>query len=193
MHAQGTSLVEKLVTDITKLGLASEMLDRLGDEYHVRPFKCSSVRITPTSKLFSAPPPLSVAEYGTKDCDKRDWAAEERRDLLLNAHLTPEMRSAILKVVELLLSGEVAKFEENPNTNTYTAVVGARPELKERLLAFARTRFLPPKDRWMDLKPAFKMFQVAHADEELLSLLEISKTNDTILMMAFSVGLSIIS
>ena len=105
-----------------------------------------------------------------------DWAAEERRDLLLNAHWSPEMRAAVPQIRALLVSDQIAAFEKAPCVDIYRSLVGAVPELKDRLLTSTRSHFLPPKDRWTSLKPAFGIFQHARADHDLICLLEASAT-----------------
>ncbi len=45
--------------------------------------------------------PKKLPEYGTAEYENTDWELEEKRDLLQNAHWTPEMRAAAPKVKAL--------------------------------------------------------------------------------------------
>lgn len=48
-----------------------------------------------------APNLKKLPEYGTDEYENTDWELEEKRDLLQNAHWTPEMRAAAPKAKAL--------------------------------------------------------------------------------------------
>ncbi|RDB16759.1 hypothetical protein Hypma_002383 [Hypsizygus marmoreus] len=158
VRVQGTSLAEKLVADLESLDLASEMLDRLEEE------------------ITDPPRATKFPKYGSEEYKKVDWAAEEERNLLMNAHLSPEMRAAIPKVKALFVAGGVAKFEIEPTEDVYSSIVYANPNLRDRLLSVAKAHFLTPKDRWTSISSGFGVFQRAGADLELLQLLDLANT-----------------
>ncbi|RDB16758.1 hypothetical protein Hypma_002382 [Hypsizygus marmoreus] len=165
VQMKGMTLVEKLVAEIRALGLANEMLKRL-DEKITGCFGLDSPRTSeyPSSK--------------SEEYKKIDWHEEERRDLVMNGHLSPEMRATIPKVKDLFVAGEVAKFEKEPTENIYSSIMAANPNLRKHLLTIAKARFLTPKERWMSINPGFGIFKAACADTELLQLLELASTPD---------------
>ncbi|RDB16761.1 hypothetical protein Hypma_002381 [Hypsizygus marmoreus] len=158
-RGQDENLIEKFATDIKNLKLTDKLLMRLDPEVSPSPTG-SNPSFLP--KSYNANGKLQL------------YDAEERRDLLMNAHLSSEMRSAGPKAEYLLLSREMTAFEQKPTASTFKALVSARPELKEHLIAFARTKFLEPGNSYhsTDFKSAFEIFQLAGADQELLQLLD---------------------
>lgn len=90
----------------------------------------------------------------------------------MNAHFTPEMRAAIPKVVNLLTGSQLAQFERTPDFSTFSTIVSVAPTLREKLLESTRSRIFPPKTVYTDLAFAFRIFQGANADEDLIRLLD---------------------
>jgi hypothetical protein len=123
-----------------------------------------------------AAPPQLIDTTHSDTPKNTDWAAEERRDLLLNAHWSPEMRAAVPQIKALLVSGQIAAFEKAPSVDVYRSLINAMPELKDHLLTSTRSHFLPPKDRFTSLEPAFGIFRCAGTDYDLIRLLEVSAT-----------------
>ena len=165
-------LAKVLVADIEKLDLAKAMVERLPGNDEESRAQLPMIRLWSTHIPTVAPEVSESPKYGTEEYEKRDWKLEERRDLLLNAHWTPEMRAAVPKLKALLISSQVAEFKRKPTTDVYYTIVGATPELSQHLLASARVHFFDSKDPNISLHPAFGIFKAAGADEDLLHLLD---------------------
>ncbi|KAF7977957.1 hypothetical protein HWV62_2049 [Athelia sp. TMB] len=154
VNGEGLTMAKQIVKDMEKLELAADILERLDDE-------------------ISGPPDTApFPKFDTPEWKLYDWTAAERRDLLLNAHWSEATRSALPQAKELLLAGQIALFEKEPSANVFRTLVGAAPNLRDRLLASARSHFLPPKDNWTDIVPAFAIFKAAQADQDVLALLD---------------------
>jgi len=84
INSKTITLAKNLVADVVKLGFAKDMLERLRDDV-------------------SAPSLRNPSGYRKIEID--DWEAERNRELLLNAHWSPEMRAAVPKVKVLFAGG----------------------------------------------------------------------------------------
>ncbi|KII85680.1 hypothetical protein PLICRDRAFT_45025 [Plicaturopsis crispa FD-325 SS-3] len=180
VHRDDEALAKTFVADIVKLKLVPEMLKRLSDEIVTAPGQPMPVETRP---------------------DENPWRATDRaqtrRDTLMNAHWTPEMRAAVPRVKALFVSDQIAQFKEKPHPNVYDTLVKASPDLQEDLLAHMRScvfqtsrvepmrddddeaYFVPPRGYGTSLRsmhPAFYVFLAAHSEEDLLCLLDLSET-----------------
>lgn len=93
---------------------------------------------------------------------------EARRDVLQNAHWTPEVLGVVPKAIDLLASKRLAAFHSKPSLELYRSVVCSAPQLQESLLDYSREYFLGARSTSHKLGSAFEIFLHAHQDEDLL-------------------------
>lgn len=93
INSKTITLAKNLAADVTKLGFAQEMLKRLDEEVSGKIF-CRSLLHPPVYITLIDPPNPSEGYLGY---DTDEGKAARRRDLLLNAHWSPEMRAAVPK------------------------------------------------------------------------------------------------
>lgn len=101
VRSDNDTLAKSLVVDIGKNSrLKAAILERLDEE--IARASLTSVLDRSSADVPAAPPQPSRVNWPRA---KRDFDAEERHDLLMNAHWTPEMLAAVPRVQAILADG----------------------------------------------------------------------------------------